>query len=107
MNKLVCAAAVLLVTSLPVYGAAGPTCDQASLTQMETDIGSLGGKEQKKAKKQLDKAKQALKDGKTKKCNGIMKRIQASLKPSSSAPAAGGNAAPDQDSGDDSDSTQE
>ena len=107
MNKLVCAAAVLLVTTLPVYGAASPDCDQASLTKMETDIGSLGGKEQKKAKKQLDKAKQAMKDGKTKRCANIMKRIEASLKPSSAAPATQENAAPDENSDDESDSTQQ
>ena len=87
MNKVVIATAVaLFLASFPVQAAQNLTCDQAALTKIETDIGSMSGKDAKKASKQLDKAKQAFKDGNSKKCANIMKKLQASLK---SAPAAG------------------
>jgi len=89
MNKVVIATAVaLFLASFPVQAAQNLTCDQAALTKIETDIGSMSGKDAKKASKQLDKAKQAFKDGNSKKCASIMKKLQASLK-SSPAPAAG------------------
>ena len=88
MNKVVIATAVaLFLASFPVQAAQNLTCDQAALTKIETDIGSMSGKDAKKASKQLDKAKQAFKDGNSKKCASIMKKLQASLK-SSPAPAA-------------------
>ena len=104
MNKVVIATAVVLfLASFPVQAAQNLTCDQAALTKIETDIGSMSGKDAKKASKQLDKAKQAFKDGNSKKCASIMKKLQASLK-SSPAPAAGAppadQGAPPADQGD-------
>jgi hypothetical protein len=90
MKKVVIAATVaLFLTSFLVQAAKSLTCDQATLTKVEADIGSMSGKDAKKASKQLDQAKQAFKDGKMKKCTNIMKKLQASLK-STSAPAAEG-----------------
>lgn len=83
MNKIALTVAAFLLTQAPVYAAASSTCDQASLSKMETDIGQLSGRVQKKAKKQLDKAREAMKSGDIKKCGKHMSKIQASLTRSS------------------------
>ena len=93
MNKVVIATAVaLFLASFPVQAAQNLTCDQAALTKIETDIGSMSGKDAKKASKQLDKAKQAFKDGNSKKCASIMRQASAftcaALRPEFSARAA-------------------
>jgi hypothetical protein len=96
MQKVVIAATVtLFLASFPVQAAQSLNCDQDTLTKVEADIGSMSGKDAKKASKQLDKAKQAFKQGNTKKCGSVLKKLQASLK-SSSAPAAEGAPPPDQ-----------
>src|SRR6185436_12526067 len=96
MKKVVIAATVtLFLLSFPVQEAQSLTCDQAALTKVETDIGSMSGNDAKKASKQLDRAKQALKEGKTRRCANIMKKLQAPLK-SSSKPAAEGAPPADQ-----------
>ena len=91
----IAATVTLFLASFPVQAAQSLTCDQATLIKVEADIGSMSGDDAKKASKQLDRAKQALKEGKTRRCANIMKKLQASLK-SSSKPAAEGAPPADQ-----------
>lgn len=70
----VAAVMILLASSLHARAAA---CDQATLSKLETELGAISGKAGKQAMKKLDKAKQALKDGNTKKCGRLLERIKS------------------------------
>jgi hypothetical protein len=80
MRKAAVAAAavmILLVSSVHARAAGPVACDQATLSKLETELGAMSGKAGKQAMKKLDKAKQALKDGNTKKCGRLLERIKS------------------------------
>src|SRR4051812_20766899 len=87
MQKILIAATVLCLSGVPAFAANAPACTDSSLSSTQAHIGNLTGRAQKKATRELEAAKLALKDGNAKKCSRIMARIEASLAPSTAAPA--------------------
>jgi len=67
--------ASLLLASVQARAAEPVKCDEAGLSQLEAQNGSLSGKEQKRATRLLAAARAALKAGKTKKCDRIIARM--------------------------------
>ena len=90
---LVCAALTLLVSFSGAQAAGNMACDQATLSKLEAEVGAMSGKEGKQAMKRLDKAKQAFKDGDTKKCMRLIGRVKG-----------GKGTAPNSEQGDEQDS---
>jgi len=70
--------AVLLWAPLNAEAAESVTCDQASLAKLETQIGSMSGREKTQAMRLLAGAKKALAAGNVKRCQRIIARIGAS-----------------------------
>jgi ketosteroid isomerase-like protein len=76
MQRIVIMALALVLSALVEPAAAqSVACDKDSLAKLEADIGKISGKGQKKAMRQLTRAKSAFDAGDTKKCQRIMSRI--------------------------------
>jgi hypothetical protein len=100
-------AAVILISFMPGYAGAAVTCDQASISQVESDINALSGKEKKRAMKKLEKVKQSLADKNTKKCARQLTRVMDDLKKPAQAEAAKGAGEDEPGSGDEDDEDME